>query len=82
MEGVNWIVAIVIGVAAGWIAERLMNRDHGLVTNLVVGLVGALIGSFLAGLAGVTYSGWLGSLVASVIGAVVLLYLLGLFKRA
>ena len=44
---IGWLIAIVIGVLAGWIAEKLMKRDHGLLTNLVVGLVGALIGRFL-----------------------------------
>ncbi len=49
MNGVGLIGAIVVGIAAGWIAEQVMNRHHGLLTNLIVGLVGGLIGSFLAG---------------------------------
>jgi uncharacterized membrane protein YeaQ/YmgE (transglycosylase-associated protein family) len=49
--------------------------------NLFVGLVGAVIGSWLAGLLGVSYSGILASIVAAVAGAVVLLFILGLFKR-
>lgn len=81
MEGVNWFVAIIIGILAGWIAERIMNRNHGIIVNLIVGLVGALIGNWLAGVAGIAYSGWISSLIASVIGAVVLLFILGLFKR-
>ena len=80
----GWIIAIVIGVLAGWIAEKLMKRNHGLVTNLVVGLVGALIGRFVLGLVGVNLVGdteFLWSLGAAVLGAVILLFILGLFKR-
>ncbi|ATQ42788.1 GlsB/YeaQ/YmgE family stress response membrane protein [Caulobacter mirabilis] len=81
MQGVGFFGAIIIGIFAGWIAERIMNRNHGIVVNLIVGLVGALIGSWLAGIANLPYSGWIASLIASVIGAIVLLFILGLFKR-
>ena len=81
MRGVGIIGAIIIGLLAGWIAEKIMNRSHGLGTNLIVGLVGALLGSFLAGLFGIGYNGWLGSLIISTIGAVVLLLLLGAFRK-
>jgi uncharacterized membrane protein YeaQ/YmgE (transglycosylase-associated protein family) len=81
MHGVGLIGAIIIGILAGWIAERLMKRQHGIWTNLIVGLVGALLGGFLAGLLGINFGGWVGSLVISVLGAVLLLYLLGLSKR-
>lgn len=81
MHGLNWIVIIVAGIFAGWIAERLMNRSHGILTNLVVGLLGAFIGSYLAGVLGIAYSGLLGSVLVAVGGAVALLFVLGLFKR-
>ncbi|HTI67396.1 MAG TPA: GlsB/YeaQ/YmgE family stress response membrane protein [Caulobacteraceae bacterium] len=81
MHGVGLIGAIVIGIFAGWIAERVMNRRHGLLTNLVVGLVGALLGGFLASALGFAWGGWVGSLVVSTVGAIVLLFLLGLVRR-
>jgi uncharacterized membrane protein YeaQ/YmgE (transglycosylase-associated protein family) len=81
MHGVGLIGAIIIGILAGWIAEKLMNRHHGLLTNLAVGLVGALIGGFLANALGFVWMGWVGSLIVSSIGAVVLLFLLGLVRR-
>ena len=81
MSGVGLIGAIVIGVLAGWIASRAMNRHHGLLTNLVVGLVGALIGGFLANVLGLTWGGAIGSLVVSTAGAIVLLFLLGVARR-
>jgi uncharacterized membrane protein YeaQ/YmgE (transglycosylase-associated protein family) len=80
MEGVGWIGAIVIGIIAGWIAEKVMARSHGLLMNLAVGLVGSLIGAFLAHVLGLTYTGFWASLAVSAVGAIVLLFLLGLFQ--
>lgn len=80
--GVSWILWIVIGVAAGWIAERVMNRNHGLLVNLIVGLVGAVIGGFIAGATGIDLGpDWLNALVFATLGAIILLFLLGLVKR-
>jgi len=81
LSGVGIIGAIIIGILAGWIAEKVMKRDHGLLTNLVVGLVGALLGAFLANLLDIDFGGWIGSLIVSTIGAVILLFLLGLIRR-
>ena len=81
MDGVGLIGAIIIGIIAGWIAERVMNRNHGLLTNLIVGLVGGLIGGLLAGVLNIGVDGWIESLIFATIGAIILLFLLGLFKR-
>ncbi|KRA64072.1 hypothetical protein ASD79_21145 [Caulobacter sp. Root655] len=81
MNGVGFIGAIIIGIFAGWLAEKIMGRNHGLLTNLVVGLVGALIGAFLASMFNIHFMGWVGSIIVSTIGAVLLLFLLGLFKK-
>ena len=45
MHDMNWVIIIIAGIFAGWIAERVMNRNHGILMNLIVGLVGAVIGS-------------------------------------
>jgi len=81
MSGVGIIGAIIIGILAGWIAEKIMKRNHGLLTNLIVGLVGALIGAFVANAMGINFGGWIGSLLVSTAGAIVLLFILGLIKR-
>jgi uncharacterized membrane protein YeaQ/YmgE (transglycosylase-associated protein family) len=81
MSGVGLIGAIIIGILAGWIAEQVMKRRHGLLTNLIVGVVGALLGGFLAGLIGVRFGGFIGSLIISTLGAVLLLFLLDVVKR-
>jgi uncharacterized membrane protein YeaQ/YmgE (transglycosylase-associated protein family) len=81
MNGVGFIGAIIIGVFAGWIAEQIMKRNHGLLTNLIVGIVGALLGGVLANILHIAFYGWIGSLVISTVGAVLLLFLLGLVKK-
>jgi uncharacterized membrane protein YeaQ/YmgE (transglycosylase-associated protein family) len=80
MSGVGLFGALVIGILAGWIAERVMARNHGLITNLIVGVVGSFLGAFLAHLLGFTYSGFWPSLVVSAIGAILLLFLLNLLR--
>ncbi|MGR3321728.1 MAG: GlsB/YeaQ/YmgE family stress response membrane protein [Pseudooceanicola sp.] len=74
MEGLGWFAAIIVGALAGWIAEKLMKADHGLLTNIVLGIVGALVLNFLLlNLVGSTLGGWIGQLVVGVIGACLLI---------
>ncbi len=81
--GLGIIGWIVIGIVAGWLAEKVMGRNHGLVTNLIVGVVGALIGGFIAqNLLGIPVGGFnIVTLLVAFGGAVLLLFLLGLVKR-
>ena len=80
MNEVSIIGAIVIGILAGWIAEQIMGREHGLLTNLIVGVVGAFLGAFVAGALGVGFAGFWGSLAVSTVGAVLLLAIVGMFR--
>ncbi|MEJ0022492.1 MAG: GlsB/YeaQ/YmgE family stress response membrane protein [Alphaproteobacteria bacterium] len=80
MNGIGLLSAIIVGIFAGWIAEQIMHRKDGLLTNLIIGLLGALMGSFLAGMFGVGFAGFWGSLAVSTIGAVVLLVLVNMVR--
>jgi uncharacterized membrane protein YeaQ/YmgE (transglycosylase-associated protein family) len=76
---------IGIGILAGWIAEKVTGSDHGLIMNLLIGIVGSFIGFYVANAAGIQlgelFSGWfLGNLVVSAAGAVVLLIVLKIFR--
>lgn len=77
---VGLIGFLVIGLLAGFIAEKVMKSNHGLLTNLIVGIIGAYLGPFLAGLLGISFGGFLGSLVIATVGAIVFLFVLGLIK--
>ncbi len=81
MNDVGLLGAILIGILAGWIAEKVMKRDHGLFTNLLVGLAGALIGGFIANAIDFPFNGLVGSLIVSTVGAILLLAILGLIRR-
>jgi len=74
---------VLIGLAAGWLAGQLMKGGgFGIVGDIVVGVVGALLGGFLFSLFGVSAGGGLiGSLIVATIGACVLLFLVRLIKR-
>lgn len=77
----EFIGFIIIGIIAGWLAEKLMKRNHGLLTNLLVGVVGAFLGGFIARALGIGFGGFIGSLIIATLGAVLLLFLLGLIRR-
>ena len=72
---------IIVGIVAGWLAVQIMGRNPSLITNLIVGVIGAVIGGFLANLLGFSWGGWIGSTIVATLGAIVLLFLLGLVKR-
>ena len=74
MEGLGWILSIVIGALAGWIAEKLMKSNQGLLMNIILGIVGAVIGNFLLMLIfGATMGGIVGQLIVAVVGACLLI---------
>lgn len=72
---------ILIGLAAGWLAGQIMKSQFGLVGDLVVGVVGAVLGGFLFGLVGLQAGGLVGSLVTATVGAVVLIAILRAVKK-
>ena len=75
---------ILIGLAAGWLAGQVMKGGgFGVLGDIVVGVIGALLGGFLFRTFGVSAGGGLlGSLIVATIGAIVLLFVLHLIKRA
>ena len=71
---VGWIAAIIIGGIAGWLAEQFMKSQMGLVMNIVLGIVGAAVASWLFSLLGISLGGWVGYLIAGFIGACILIF--------
>ncbi len=74
MPGVGFIGMLIIGLLAGYIAEKVTASDHGLLINLLVGLAGSFVGGTLANLVNIEFYGWLGNLLVATIGAVLLLW--------
>ncbi len=79
----NFILFLIIGAIAGWLAGRVMKgRGFGIIGNLIVGIIGAFIGGFVFGLLGIATYGLIGSLISSLAGAIILLWIIGLVKKA
>ena len=80
--GIGWFAFLIVGLIAGWVAEKIMKRDHGLLMNLIVGVVGAYLGAFLGSLVGIGASGFWSALIIAIIGAVVLLWIVGMLRKS
>jgi len=78
----NLLWFLLIGVAAGWLASQIMKGGgSGLVSDLIMGVIGSILGGFLFGLLGLSASGLAGSLVTATVGAIVLIAGLRLINR-
>jgi uncharacterized membrane protein YeaQ/YmgE (transglycosylase-associated protein family) len=84
----NLLIWLVVGGVIGWLASMIMRTDaqQGVLLNVVVGIVGALLGGWLIspllGVGTINQSNFsIGSLVVSLIGAVILLAIVNLFRR-
>jgi uncharacterized membrane protein YeaQ/YmgE (transglycosylase-associated protein family) len=81
-EGVGWIAAIIIGGIAGWLAEKFMHSNMGLLMNIVLGIVGAIVANFILGVLNIhPLVGWLGYLITGFVGACILIALGRLVRR-
>ena len=79
----GFVYFAIVGIIAGWLAGQIMKgRGFGLIGNLVVGFLGAILGGWLFGKLGLSAYGTVGSIVMATFGAVVLLFLVGLIKKA
>ena len=83
----GWIIALIVGGIAGWLASKVMNRDAsmGLFWNIVVGCVGSLIGNAVAGpllgISGSVQEFSLTGLIIAFVGAVILLGIVNMVQR-
>jgi len=81
--GIGWIAALLVGGFAGWLAEKITGSNMGLITNVILGVIGAGVGSWLFGLFGVHLApGWIGYLIAGLVGACFLIFVTRLFYPA
>jgi uncharacterized membrane protein YeaQ/YmgE (transglycosylase-associated protein family) len=77
---ISWII---IGLLAGWLAARITDSPRGLLRNLAVGLVGALLGGFLARKLGIqVVQDFWGELITAIVGAVIFLFVWQAIRRA
>lgn len=83
MEFNSLIAMLVIGALAGWLAGKLMQgRGFGLIGNIIVGIVGAFLAGLIFPALGFTVGGgFFSAMLHSTIGAVILLFVIGLVRR-
>ena len=84
--GVGWIGMLIIGGVAGWIAEKVMKTDMGIIMNIIVGVIGSYIGTVLARMlsinVGQIVDQWfVSNLIVAAGGAIVLLFVVKLVRN-
>ena len=76
------IIFLLIGAVAGWLAGRIMHAGFGLVGDFGVRVIGAEIGGWLFGVLGIAVGSLIRSIIAATVGAIILIALIRLHKRA
>jgi uncharacterized membrane protein YeaQ/YmgE (transglycosylase-associated protein family) len=81
----EWLITLIIGGIVGWLASIMMktNAQMGIIANVLVGIVGSLLGYWLAGMIGIAAGGGFLRWVIAVVGAALLIFILravGVFK--
>lgn len=76
----NFLLWLVFGGIAGWIASKIMGTDaqQGIFLNVVVGIIGAYIGGFIAQAIGIGSTNLIVSLIIAIVGACILLFIVSL----
>jgi uncharacterized membrane protein YeaQ/YmgE (transglycosylase-associated protein family) len=83
MDLTSLLIFLAIGAVAGWLAGVILKGGgFGLLVNIVVGILGAIVGGFAFGLLGISTGGIIGSIITATVGAVLLLFIVGLLKKA
>ena len=81
LSGLIWW--IIVGLIAGWAAGKIMKGGgYGAITDIVLGIVGAVVGGWLLGALGIHAGGLVGTIVVAIIGAMFLIWLTRLLKKS
>ena len=73
---------IIIGIGAGFLAGKIMRGGgFGVIINLILGIVGGVLGGWVFGLFGIAASGIIGSLITATVGAILVLWIASLFNK-
>lgn len=78
----NILLWLVFGAVAGWLASKIMHSKTGVVTNILLGIIGSLVGGGIARLIGIYTKGFsLGALLIAVLGACLLIFIYRKIKK-
>ncbi len=79
-NGVGWLGAIIIGGIAGWLAEQFMKSDMGILMNIILGIVGAVVLNAILAAFGVGFGGIIAYLIIGFVGACLLIAIARMFR--
>ena len=84
MHGSGILVLLLVGLVAGWLAGQIVRgRGFGLIGDLVVGVIGAFVGNWIFATLGIFIGmGLIGAVISATIGAVILVAIIRLVRRA
>ncbi|XDD42831.1 GlsB/YeaQ/YmgE family stress response membrane protein [Leptospira sp. WS60.C2] len=78
----SFIWFLLIGLAAGWLAGRILRgKGFGIIANLVIGVVGSFLGGIVFGILGFRSYGLIAELIVAVVGAILLIFIAGMIKK-
>lgn len=77
----NIFVLIIVGLVAGFIADKLIKNSFGMIGDLLIGIAGSFLGTWVFGLFGIGGGGLLEQILYALVGAVLLLIIINFFKR-
>jgi uncharacterized membrane protein YeaQ/YmgE (transglycosylase-associated protein family) len=75
MDIVSILISLALGAVAGWLAGIVMNSRGTLLRNIIIGIVGGFLGSYVFGLLGISFAGYLGTVIEAAAGACILIFL-------
>lgn len=75
------LVSIIIGAISGWFACKLMKTNCTLIKNIILGIIGGFVGDLIFELLGVSFSGILGTIIVSIVGACLVLFIVNKIAR-
>ena len=82
MDLTSLLIFLALGAIAGWIAGLIMKGGgFGLIVNIIVGILGAIVGGWVFSFFGFESVSFIGSMVTAIVGAIILLAVIGLFKK-
>jgi uncharacterized membrane protein YeaQ/YmgE (transglycosylase-associated protein family) len=78
----NLLYAVIVGLIGGWLAGQVMKGGgYGVLVDIILGILGGIVGSWVFGLLGLHAGGLIGRIVVSFVGAVILVWITRLVKK-
>ena len=78
---IGLLISLAIGAVSGWLASFIMNTKGGLIRNIIIGILGGFVGGFVFGLLHISFAGYIGTIITSVVGACLLIFVVNkIFK--